>query len=530
MGATKRSLSRPFEAFATSAGPLAAGNKDERALLDDLPFSVPKDMKELAAVSAVLGNRNVDLKHHEPDDLDYLAQVHGDPQNQDEHCLRAPEHDDPSGDQAALTACRAYISGRVQAALHGLGPDGMPDPALRSAADVYLELRGAVEASLPTYWWEIGRALHAVQDGFSHVYRSQEDPHRVIAVMNYVEFVEDELDQSVDGPPHSSGMDECSDLDEFRSGRFRLAVDASADLLRASLDPNLDLAGKQTAVEDMLTRYFSYTDGCSAENKWCDAPEQNYPEERGCVCSTPGGARGGAPAPWAVIAVLGAAIGLRRRRSPRRAAGAAMVAAGAGLSLAPSLAFAQTDDGTGEPGAAPYETYPGIERPTPSDESIRVARDDVFPLGLHVAAGASIANPAGAVSGGLRWWLSQHWLVGVDGEYNPFYSETSEELRSGVTNVYATGILRFPMAFESVNLRTTLHLGISRMNMDLYGVPEGSVGPFIGFNLLGVDIELTEQLYLVINPAFVAIPIPQTTGVPYSYPQYRISIGFQLGA
>jgi hypothetical protein len=86
------------------------------------------------------------------------------------------------------------------------------------------------------------------------------------------------------------------------------------------------------------------------------------------------------------------------------------------------------------------------------------------------------------------------------------------------------------MTFEAADLRSTLCLGVSRMNFDLYGVPEGSIGPFIGVNLLGLDIELSRQIYLVINPAFVAIPIPQTSGVPYSFPQYRISLGFQFGA
>jgi hypothetical protein len=521
-----------------TAGPLAAQNKNERALLDDLPFSVPKDMRgDFAAASAVLGNRNVDLKHHEPDHLDYLAQVHGDPNNQDEHCLRAPHHDDPDGDQAALTACTTYISQRVQAALTGLGGDGSPDPASRSQADVYLELRGAVKVSLPTYWWEIGRALHAVQDGFSHVYRSQQDPYRVIAVMNYVEFVEDELDESIDGPPHSSGLDRCSDLDEFRKRRIQLGVDASADLLRATLDPSLDLAGKQVAVSDVLTRYLSYTDGCSAENNWCDAPERNYPEERGCVCSAPGSARGSAGWPWAAFAALGAiaaAVGRRRRRAsrvPRAAALGAVLSAGAAVLLTPSLAIGQTEMAPAEePMAAPYQPYGRAPESPRHEETVRVERDDAFPLGVHAAAGASIANPAGAVSGGLRWRLSEHWLIGADGEYNPFYSKTTEELRGGVTNVYGTLVVRFPMSFEDVNLRSTFNVGISRMNMDLYGVPEGSVGPFFGFNLLGVDIDLADQFYLVINPAYVAIPIPQTTGVPYAYPQYRISIGFQIGA
>jgi hypothetical protein len=68
------------------------------------------------------------------------------------------------------------------------------------------------------------------------------------------------------------------------------------------------------------------------------------------------------------------------------------------------------------------------------------------------------------------------------------------------------------------------------MNVDLYGVPEGTVGPYIGFSLLGVEFELRRSIYLVFEPAHIAIPIPQTAGVPFAYPQYRVTLGFQFGA
>src|SRR5690606_22245672 len=119
-----------------------------------------------------------------------------------------------------------------------------------------------------------------------------EDPLKVIAVMNYVEYVEEELDQHVDGPPHSSGMDRCVDLDAFRQERDGLAVTASADLLRATLDHTVDRSGKEALVDQMLTQYLSLQEGCNADNAWCDAPEANYPGERGCVCSLPGGGNG----------------------------------------------------------------------------------------------------------------------------------------------------------------------------------------------------------------------------------------------
>ena len=81
-----------------------------------------------------------------------------------------------------------------------------------------------------------------------------------------------------------------------------------------------------------------------------------------------------------------------------------------------------------------------------------------------------------------------------------------------------------------MNVRSTLQLGISRMNFDLYGVPKGTVGPYVGFSLVGLDFELSKSLYLVLDPAHIAIPIPQTSGVPFAYPQYRVTLGLQFGA
>ena len=67
------------------------------------------------------------------------------------------------------------------------------------------------------------------------------------------------------------------------------------------------------------------------------------------------------------------------------------------------------------------------------------------------------------------------------------------------------------------------------MNFALFGVPEGSVGPYVGFNLLGLDYELTKRIFLIVNPAHIAIPIPKTRNAPFAYPQYRLTVGFQFG-
>src|SRR5687767_8321497 len=54
-------------------------NRNERALIDDVPFDLRSDMRDLAAATLILANREVDLKGRAPDDLDELAAIHGDP-------------------------------------------------------------------------------------------------------------------------------------------------------------------------------------------------------------------------------------------------------------------------------------------------------------------------------------------------------------------------------------------------------------------------------------------------------------------
>ena len=50
-----------------------------------------------------------------------------------------------------------------------------------------------------------------------------------------------------------------------------------------------------------------------------------------------------------------------------------------------------------------------------------------------------------------------------------------------------------------------------------------------GTNLLGLELQLVDGVYLVIDPADVSMPIPHLTGAPLSYRQYRFTVGLQIG-
>ena len=100
----------------------------------------------------------------------------------------------------------------------------------------------------------------------------------------------------------------------------------------------------------------------------------------------------------------------------------------------------------------------------------------------------------------------------------------------GATNIYATLIHRYPMKFDRVNLRTSVHLGASVLLFDIYGAPQYSVGAFGSFAPLGIDYDLGNSVRIVIDPVEIAVPMPHIGAIPLYYEQFRLMIGIQVGA
>src|SRR5512133_243535 len=184
------------------AAPIAV-TRDEQALIDDLEFTPPSDMKDLGGVTLLVGARDNDVKGRASDDLTQMAWVHGNPNNQDEHCLRSEAQDEPGGSAAAVAACRAFIRGRILEALDGLDAGGVPDPSKRTSLPLHLALRGGVDASLPTYYVRMGQAIHAVEDSFTHTYRTA-DQLQITVALNWIDESNGTYKQSRDGPAHAS--------------------------------------------------------------------------------------------------------------------------------------------------------------------------------------------------------------------------------------------------------------------------------------------------------------------------------------
>jgi hypothetical protein len=301
--------------------------RDDGALIDDVAFTVPGDLNDIGAVTLLLGARDNDIKSIAAVNLDELAALNAAPGNQQEHCLRAADQNEPTGSSAALDDCRKYIRETLLSALDGLDDQGRPDGAKRDRLEVALAIRGQVRVSVPTFYLRAGRGLHALEDSFTHTFREVADRHKVTTVLNWIDYAEQRLKPSVDGPGHLTELDRCDDPDELRTERRHLAIDAATAALRALLDPTLDRGAKTRAIDALLDQYVSFDDSahCTSDNQWCDAPELAYASPA-CGCTIPG-ARAPRAATGQRSLVLGALLlvgtRLRRRRQRSRTSRAA---------------------------------------------------------------------------------------------------------------------------------------------------------------------------------------------------------------
>jgi hypothetical protein len=499
---------REARAQAPDAAPTLGIDAADRAFVGDLPFELP-DGSDLGAVTLLVGVRDNDLKGRGSTDLQALALIHGDPSTQDEHCLRDLDDEEPDGTAPAVARCRAFILGRVGDALDHLAPDGTPDAASRIALPVSLALRGETSVLVPGFYVRMGQALHALQDSFSHSYRTA-DSMAITTSLTWLHPIDDDLAESIAGPPHSSVLDRCVGLDELRATRLAVAGQASRALLLAALGPGTR-DERLTAADGVLDTYLTVSPGCDAANAWCAAPEHAYATEPTAGCAFGGG---GAPSALVCALLLLVGLGARRKRSTRGAA--------AGLAVALALASA--------PARAELQLKPDVPDKVVTAEAPESRFAERSRFGLVLSLGGSLNRTAADLAIGGRLRLTPRWLVGLDAEWNPWMSLEGEHVRVGAFNAYGTIVRRWSMLSDQFDARTSLHVGTSTVLFDLYGVPAGTTGLYVGVSLLGLEWHASRALSVIFDPADVAYPLPQLRGAPFGYLQYRFTLGLQWGA
>jgi hypothetical protein len=519
--------------------PALTPSLDEAAMIADVLFAPPSDfVHDLAGMTLLLGVRDNDLKGINPLSSLDLIQVHGSPTTQREHCIRASSEDDAGGNRSALAACQAFIVDTATEALDGLDASGKVDPARRTPFTLFVAIRGEIKPELPLFYVRMGAAMHALEDAFPHTYRTA-DGMQVTVVLNWIDEVNGTYDEPRDGPPHRAEMDRCWEADLTIQRNYDLSTQAATDLLRVALDPALSRAQKVQQFGAVTAKYLGYQPGCTFDNQWCTPPEATVTNSvTGCNASGHGLSLCGA------LMLVGVLIAGRRRRDRTRMIGSALVIA------AVFTATARADDPPpAPPASSPADEKPGVPIPradpvpvngqepgrdvkTPTVKEVAEVRVDKQlgnPWGFAAAFGGSVDRPAIATSFGGRYRITERWVVGLDAGWNPWLTTSPMRMRTGVVTVAGAVIRRFPMAFDRVNLRTSLHLGVSTLLFDVYGAPKYSTGPYVALSPLGLDYDLGHAVRIVWDPMEMALPVPLLGQLPLYYEQFRFMLGIQIG-
>jgi hypothetical protein len=266
-GCHERISAEALEETGYASEPPALGDDD--ALAASVDFGLDAYAPNIYAWSLILGTRYPDTHGAPVTDLLEIATIQNDDGLQVEHCLRRAGQDGPEGDIVALAECRAYVAALYWEALGFADPDGAPDPDLRAPLAVSTLYAGTVDWPVSGYYSAAGRALHAIQDSFTHTYRTR-DWTRVVHVFNWIDQVTCDLDEARDGHGHESALDDCESHESpTSSGRYEAAVRASADFL-AALRARGDRDAQAVALAAFFARWMTHVEEtCGVADGYC---------------------------------------------------------------------------------------------------------------------------------------------------------------------------------------------------------------------------------------------------------------------
>ena len=503
------------EAFALAAWPLGAHDPplsgDYRLLHNELAMdSVPG--VGFWTLSALVGNRYNDGGPFNPNDFVALAEYAARPDLQRLHCLRAPEHDGPAGDRSALEACKAYIVEQIGAAL---GDADLPDLGANETVRLHLVFRGDADIPLQRFGFHLGQAIHALQDSFTHAFRSP-DKRQVRTVLNWVDWLGSGYRAERDGFQHVQALDECDASDEGGPERRLAAKQATSELLAAVANDEGGRTGRLARAGAVVDAWFGIGESCTAENRWCDAPEQHQVSVAGCgIAGTSSGAAGGGGLGLLIFLTL-AGRSRSRRSSGGRPRGPVVWIVVLIVLTAARAGAESPDGGTGE---LKGEV---VSKATPAEQRALVARR----LGILVQGGVSIDHAAYNVGGGVRYDLGKVITIGIGADYSPWLSIETGRSTDGSAQFFGVGVFRLDVR-DYLELRTTVSAGVSVLMFDTWAARRGSVGPYFAVSPLGVGIRMTGRWRLLIDPAEIVVPIPQIRGIPLIYRQHRFGVGLQ---
>jgi len=479
-------------------------SSDDAALRNGLQFDAGPYPANIYALSFIIGTRWPDSQGEPDFDFYKLSNVHNAAGDQGSHCLR--EEGDVGaepGDTSALEACRSKITAIYWQALATLDEGGNVDADVRTLQPEYLPYLGKTQIPVSGFYFFAGRAVHAIQDSFTHTYRRMDGAdagQKITSVFNWISQVRGDLVEAENGHGHETVLDNCESDDPYKDQRMAWATAASADLLDKLTTAGTAVA-RQASLDAFFMTWMTYEAGCSIANEYCDNPEQAWLRSSGeSMNYDNGGCALGGPTGFVPGVIALALIGLAtlRRRARRRRARSQPKRRLATL-LAVGLALVATT--------------------ARADDEHRGWRGEV-------RASLSVQNPAYAF-GGAGAFAWRRVEVGGFVELNPWYDVNREMMSLGSTNL---GVFTHYLHAirPDLRLRAGVGLGLSVLNMDLPGTSAGNVGLYANFRLLGLVWYFANRTALTIDAFDLALPTPQLRGWPVMYAQHRVSVGLSF--
>lgn len=228
------------------------------------PASV-SDAERFLLVSLIVGARSPDTDGHSVMNLAALREIHSDPspEGQYAHALRTSSDDWAEGNASAVAGTRAMILSLTDDAEYYLY---RPPNEQIITVPFYFEFSGVVDIYAWAPFYYMGRALHAVQDTFSHTIRSDADDLKMIVhVLNYIDAISEGFNENRDGLAHSDSMDKC--IDPRAADLFESAKEASRDYVVAVRDKFKGY--NPAAVDEFLDKWIVLKPGCTIEDNFC---------------------------------------------------------------------------------------------------------------------------------------------------------------------------------------------------------------------------------------------------------------------
>jgi hypothetical protein len=456
------------------------------------------DQQKFVLFSAVVGVRSPDTAGHSVSNLDALrrAQIDPDPTSQYLHCLRAAADDGPAGDLAVLRGAKELVRKLLTDAATAAQ---RTSAARNTTVPFYLDFYGQVEVEVDEAAYRSGRAMHVLQDSFSHTLRSA-DAGTVNTVLNYLDGISGHLEESRDGMGHSDSLDDCHRQDlapvveraaAVSSAAARAVVMLARDQDRTGLDRGLARCSAEE-TDPASCGWLEYVPACEAA---LDAGDGGAAQAQCCssangYCAAPllGIAREQVTQPY-LQTVFGCAVARHTR------------AGALGLAVALlALAFRARRRRTAAVALVLIAVAWG--RPAAAGEMFAAAEGHLSLLSDVPERSIINATLGYALRGGYRW---DSWGVLIHVERNHWLpTELSRGIEPGALNVG----LGVEYLAAGGRVRTSLAAGPSFLWFDTALDDKGTVGLFVEARPAGLRWRVSDHLRVVLDPLSVALVAP----------------------